>query len=217
SASVSAAPRASAPPARIPALTTRKVVSRLRRRRRGNWMRAKRSGTDIGGKTGAGWSPAATLRRRAQRPLNAPVSGCGPVHARSRKRSAGSCHCTAESCTGTMCPVHGRPGARPAAPPPDAVHYTLRRIRRPALAGRIAGALSHGVHVLLTAEAGFGKSAVLEEALALLAKRAWRVRPSEAAAQLQHLVAAAPDEDVVVVVDDAEQVANDEVVALLQR
>src|SRR5439155_25817031 len=104
---------------------------------------------------------------------------------RSRKRSAGSCHCTAESCTGTMCPVHGRPGARPAAPPPDAVHYTLRRIRRPALAGRIAGALSHGVHVLLTAEAGFGKSAVLEEALALLAKRAWRVRPSEAAAQLQ--------------------------------
>ncbi|TMM02465.1 MAG: hypothetical protein E6G10_10180 [Actinobacteria bacterium] len=113
--------------------------------------------------------------------------------------------------------MHGRPGARPAAPPPDAVHYTLRRIRRPALAGRIAGALSHGVHVLLTAEAGFGKSAVLEEALALLAKRAWRVRPSEAAAQLQHLVAAAPDEDVVVVVDDAEQVANDEVVALLQR
>src|SRR5207244_5781215 len=111
--------------------------------------------------------------------------------------------------------VHGRPGARPAGRPPDAAHYTLRRIHRPALAGRIAGALSHGVHVMLAAEAGFGKTAVLEEALALLPQPAWRLSPSEAAGRLEQLVAATPGEDVVVVVDDAEQLADDGIVALL--
>src|SRR5439155_6027624 len=46
---------------------------------------------------------------------------------------------------------------------------------------------------------------------------AWRLSPSEAAGRLEQLVAATPGEDVVVVVDDAEQLADDGIVALLQR
>src|SRR4051794_27380371 len=71
--------------------------------------------------------------------------------------------------------VHGCPGSRPARTAPGATLSHARRIARPALAGPLASALAGGARVLLTAEAGYGKTALLDEALALLDRDAVRL------------------------------------------
>src|SRR4051794_31833097 len=69
-------------------------------------------------------------------------------------------------------PVHGCLDSGPAADqPPGGVIPTPARIARPQLAGRMAATLAAGGTVLVVAEAGYGKTTLLEQTLDLLADR----------------------------------------------
>src|SRR3954447_23682804 len=72
---------------------------------------------------------------------------------------------------GRIVPVHGCLGSGPAAQPPGGVIPTPARVARPQLAGRMAAMLAAGGTVLVVAEAGYGKTMLLDEALALMGDR----------------------------------------------
>ena len=99
--------------------------------------------------------------------------------------------------------MHGCLGSRPAAHPPDGTLSPSRRIGRPALAGPVAAALDGGARVLLTAEAGYGKTALLDEALALHSREAVRLSGREAD-DLAAWIDAALRAGATIVLDDAD-------------
>src|SRR3954447_741798 len=107
-----------------------------------------------------------------------------------------------------MANVHGCPGSRSVPTAPGETLPHARRIARPALAGPLATALAGGARVLLTAEAGYGQTAVLDEALALLDRDAVRLSGRDLAsddARLGSALAAGA----IVVLDDAGELRAD--------